>query len=69
MLLFQTKYGVDMHNNIALIIISDSVSLQVCTTDGDCGRAICLGIFVHPTELSYPFDVQLNNTCGKTIVL
>ena len=40
---------------------------QICTGDDDCGTAVCLGIYIHPTELSYPFDPQFNNTCGKDL--
>ena len=39
--------------------------MQICTGDDDCGTAVCLGTYIHPTGLSYPFDPQFNNTCGK----
>ena len=39
---------------------------QSCTTSEDCGSAsVCLGVYVHPSLLDYPFDIRNTNTCGK----
>ena len=48
-----------------MLVLSTCTHVQVCSANDDCGTAVCLGVYVHPTELSYPFDVQLNNTCGQ----
>ena len=38
---------------------------QSCTSSEDCGSAsVCLGLYVHPSQLDYPFNVRDNNTCG-----
>lgn len=37
---------------------------QVCTRASDCGiGTICLGYYSHPSGLTFPYEVQANNTC------
>ena len=44
--------------------------LQSCTSSEDCGTAsVCLGLYVHPSQLDYPFNIRDNNTCGTCINL
>lgn len=38
---------------------------QECTLSDDCGdRSVCLGVYLHPSGISYPIDPRDNNTCG-----
>ncbi|XP_064392597.1 uncharacterized protein LOC135340207 [Halichondria panicea] len=41
-----------------------------CTLSDDCGdRSVCLGVYLHPSGISYPIDPRDNNTCvGDTSV-
>lgn len=41
---------------------------DVCSADVDCGaRGVCLGEYVHPSTLDYPFDTRNINTCVNDV--
>lgn len=42
------------------------LNMQACTGVGDCGiESVCLGFYVHPSGLDFPFNVQAISTCGQ----